>query len=251
MKGLAILFQKELREQLRTNRIIIVAGVFLLFGLTMPLMTKYLPEILEMSGVEMGPWFPLPTATQAMADYASNIAQIGTLVIILIAMGAISKERESGTAALVLSKPVDYSAFVTAKFIVLGITTVAGVILGGLACWVYTIILFPEMPTLGFLFLNMTLLLYLLLTIAITLFFSGIFRNQLVAGGLSLATIIVFSIASGLPWVGKYLPGELISWGNRLLSGETGVAWEAVAVAFALIVLSLYLAWTRLRTKEI
>jgi len=251
MKGFATLLKKELQEQLRTHRIIIVAGVFLLFGLTVPLLTKHLPDILEMSGVDIGSGFPLPTATMAMADYASNISQIGTLVIILITMGAISKERESGTAALVLSKPVDYAAFVTAKFTVLGLTTLIGTVLGGLACWGYTVWLFNDVPSWGFLFLNMTLLLYLLLAIAITLLFSSIFRNQLAAGALGLVSIIVFSIASGLPWIGKYMPGELLSWGSSLLAGELGMAWEAVAITLAFIILSLYFSWTGLRKKEL
>ncbi|MCL2149805.1 MAG: ABC transporter permease [Dehalococcoidia bacterium] len=252
MKGLAALLKKELKEQVRTNRIIIVAGVFLFFGLATPLMYRYLPELLALAGDDMGSILPPPTAMGAMAEYASTMVQFGVLVIVLVAMGAISRERESGTAALVLSKPAGYTAFVVAKFKAIGATTLIGTILGGLACWGYTYILFEEAPVWGFFCQNALLLLYLLLTIAMTLLFSSLFRRQLTAGALGLVSIIVLSIASGLPWFGKYLPGELVSWGNYLLVDEpTSAAWGAVAVTLVFIILSLYLAGTILQKKEI
>jgi ABC-2 type transport system permease protein len=253
MRGFIALLKKEIKEQLRTNRVIIVAGVFLFFGLSTPLLVKYTPELIKMAGEELGGFeMPPPTALQAMAEYTSNNMLFGILIAILIAMGAIAKERESGTAALVLSKPVGYPAFVLAKFKALSLTTLIAVALGGVACWGYTYLLFDGAPALGFLYQNILLLLYLMLAIAVTLLFSSIFKSQLAAGALGLVTIIVLSMVSALPWVGKYLPGELVSWGNHLLAGEPGgAAWGAVAVTVVLIAGSLYLAWTALRKKEI
>jgi len=252
MKGLLTLFKKELKEQLRTNRLIIVGGAFLFFGLSMPLMTKYLPDLLKMAGQDLGSILPPPTAIQAMAEYINTVLQLGILIVILVTMGAVSRERESGTAALVLSKPVGYPAFIIAKFKAIGLTALVGVLLGGLACWGYTYLLFETAPAWGFFLQNILLLLYLALVIAITLLFSGLFRNQLAAGALGLVTIVIFSIASSLPWVGEYLPGELVTWGYLLLAGEAASsAWGAVATTIALTVFSLFLAWTSLRKKEI
>ncbi len=253
MKGLLALLKKELKEQLRTNRLVIVSGVFLFFGLSTPLMIKYLPELIKMAGESgMAIEFPPPTAIQAMAEYTSTMIQFGALIAVLIAMGAVAKERESGTAALTLSKPVGYPAFITAKFEAMGVTTLVAALLGGLACFGYTYFLFEGAPVAGFLYQNLLMLLYLLLTIAITIYFSSLFKSQLAAGALGLVTVIVLTLLSGLPWVGKYLPGELVSWGNALLAGEPGgAAWWAVLVTIGLIVLSLYLAWTNLKKKEI
>ena len=252
MKGFWALLRKELKEQLRTNRIVIVAGVFLFFGLATPLMTKYLPELIKLAGEGMNIEIPPPTAVQAMAEYTSTMMQFGVLIAVLIAMGAVAKERESGTAVFVLSKPVGYPAFVSAKFKALGVTTLIAVVLGGLACWGYTYLLFNGAPALGFFYQNVLLLVYILLAVAATLFFSSLFKSQLAAGALGLVTVIVLSLVSGLPWVGKYLPGALIGWGNRLLAGQAGAgAWGAVMVTLALIILSLYLAWMVLKKKEI
>ena len=252
MRGFWALLKKEFKEQFRTSRVIIVAGVFLFFGLGTPLLIKYTPELLKMAGEGMNIELPPPTAIQAMAEYVSTMMQFGVLIAILIAMGAVAKERESGTASLVLSKPVGYPAFVVAKFKALGFTSLVAVMLGGLACWGYTYLLFNGAPALGYVYLNALLLLYLLLAIAVTLLYSSLFKSQLAAGALGLATVIVLSIVSSLPWVGKYLPGALISWGNRLLAGTPGeAAWGAVVVTIVLIIISLCLAWTALRKKEI
>jgi ABC-2 type transport system permease protein len=252
MKGFWALLKKEIKEQFRTSRVIIVAGIFLFFGLGTPLLIKYTPELLKMAGEGMTIELPPPTALQAMAEYVSTMLQFGVLIAILIAMGAIAKERESGTAALVLSKPIGYPAFVLAKFKALGFTTLLAVLLGGLACWGYTYLLFNGAPALGYFYMNLLLLLYLALAIAVTLTYSGLFKSQLAAGALGLATVIGLSVVSSLPWVGKYLPGALVSWGNRLLAGTPGEsAWGAVVVTVGLIIISLYLAWTVLRKKEI
>jgi len=253
MRGFMALLKKELTEQVRTNRIVITAGVFLFFGLATPLMIKYLPELIEMAGeTGMEIEIPPPTPAQAMGEYVGTMMQFGVLAAILIAMGAIARERESGTAALVLSKPVGYPAFVLAKFKALGVTTLIAVLLGGLACWGYTHLLFDGAPGLGFLYANAILLLYLLLAVAITLMYSSFFKSQLAAGALGLVTVIGLSVVSSLPWVGKYLPGALVGWGNQLLAGAPGgEAWGALAVTMVLIVLSLFLAWTALKRKEI
>ena len=251
MNGFKALLKKELKEQLRTNRIIIVAVVFLFFGIAAPPLTKFLPELVKMAG-DIVFDIPPPTAVQALIEYAATMSQFGVLVIVLVAMGAISKERESGTAAIVLSKPVGYPAFVVAKFVVLSVTTTIGVILGALACCGYTLLLFDNAPALGFLAQNILLLLYLLLAIAITLLFSSMFRSQLAAGALGLVTVVVLTILSSLPWVGKYLPGELLNWGIRLVDdGPDKAAWWAVVVTCILIAAIVYLTWTILRKKEL
>jgi ABC-2 type transport system permease protein len=253
MRGLVALLKKELKEQLRTNRLVIVSGVFLFFGLSTPLMVKYLPELIKLAGESgMSIEIPPPTAVQAMAEYTSTMIQFGALIAVLIAMGAVAKERESGTAALTLSKPVGYPAFITAKFKAMGVTTLVAALLGGLACWGYTYALFDGAPVLGFIYQNLLMLLYLMLTVAVTIMYSCVFKSQLAAGALGLVTVITLTLTSSLPWVGKFLPGELVGWGNNLLAGVSGQSgWWAVLVTIALIILSLYLGWTALRKKEI
>ena len=50
MSGFGVLLKKELREHLKTYRLLIVVAVFLFFGLGTPLMFHYLPSLMESTG---------------------------------------------------------------------------------------------------------------------------------------------------------------------------------------------------------
>jgi ABC-2 type transport system permease protein len=180
------------------------------------------------------------------------MSQFGVLMAVLLAMGAIAKEVETGTAAMVLSKPVGRLAFILAKLKAEGFTFLVALILGGLACWGYTVLLFGDANALGFLYQNLLLGLFFTLCLGVTLFFSSLMKSQLAAGGLALAFIIFLSAISGLPWVGRYLPGALINWGNRLVLKTPGASeWGAVVMAALLVGLSIYFTWLSLRKKEL
>jgi ABC-2 type transport system permease protein len=254
MKGFLVLLHKEIREQFKTNKVLIVAAVFLFFGLSEPILTKYLPEIIKAAPSTGGIiiQMPPPTSSDALVGYTSNMAQFGVLIAILVAMGAVAKEIETGTAAMVLSKPVGRMAFILAKLSAEGITFVMAMLLGGLACWGYTLVLFGDAHAVAFLYQNLLLALFFALVLGVTLLFSSLMKNQLSAGGLSMALVIFLAAISGLPWVGPYLPGALINWGNRLVMGLPGASnWGAAAMALGLSALAVYLAWAVLRKKEI
>ena len=102
MKGLTPLLKKELKEQLRTYKLLIVGGIFIVFGITTPLMLKFLPEILKIAGEQMVLDIPPPTAAQSLAEYAGTIGQVGVLVAVLIAMGCIANELRRGTVVMTL-----------------------------------------------------------------------------------------------------------------------------------------------------
>jgi ABC-2 type transport system permease protein len=75
---------------------------------------------------------PTPTAAQSLASYAGDIGQIGALVAVLIAMGCIANELKSGTAIMILSKPVSRSAFVNAKLLAMNLTFLVSMTLASL-----------------------------------------------------------------------------------------------------------------------
>ena len=71
-----VLFRKEIREYIKTYKLLIVAAVFLVFGLSTPLLLKFLPEILKMSGEQIP--IPLPdfVAADALKSYIDNLGQV-------------------------------------------------------------------------------------------------------------------------------------------------------------------------------
>ena len=252
MNGFGTLLSKEILEQWRTYKFVIVAGIFLFFGLSTPLLIKFLPEIIKMAGTgDMVIDIPTPTAVQALGEYSSTMAQFGVLAAVLVAMGAVAREVETGTAVMVLSKPVGRTAYILAKFAAGSLNFAVALLIGGVACWGYTRVLFADAPLAGFIGQTVLLGFFLTMCLAVTIFFSTLFRNQLAAGGLALVVIISQAALTSLPWVGKYLPGQIINWGNGLLAGTSGADWGALAVTIGLSVISLYLAWFVLDRKEL
>ncbi len=63
--------RKELMEQWRTSRLIILAVVLLVFGLTSPLLAKYMPELLKLipGADQFAALVPKPTIVDAVAQY--------------------------------------------------------------------------------------------------------------------------------------------------------------------------------------
>ncbi|MGA7728532.1 MAG: ABC transporter permease subunit, partial [Dehalococcoidales bacterium] len=139
MKGFAPLFRKEMREQFKLYRLVIVCAIFLFFALSAPLTLKYLPDILKMAGEQnMIIQLPTPTAFMALSEFAGNIGQIGALIAVLMAMGGIANELKSGTAVMTLSKPVSRSAFVISKLLAVSITFLISMTAASLVCLGYT-----------------------------------------------------------------------------------------------------------------
>jgi len=251
MSGLGALIKKELKEQLKTYRFLVIAIVLLIFGLMTPLLLKYLPEILKIAGEDIIIDIPPATAVQALTEYADTIAQMGVLIVVLVTMGAISREIDKGTAAMVLSKPVSRAAFILAKLFTLSTSFVVALVLASIACYVYTVILLGEADITAFISLNGLLILFFIVAISVTLLLSSVFKSQLAAGGLALVFFVGQAVIANIPKIGEYMPSGLISWGTGLLTGDTASAWGAVRMSLAIIIACLYLTWLRMRNKEL
>jgi len=251
VKGFLPLLKKEATEQLRTYKLVIVGGVFLFFGITTPLLLKYMPEILKLAGEEFSIEIPPPTAIQSLAEYAGTIGQVGLLVAVLMAMGAISNEMKSGTAIMTLSKPVSRAAFVGAKFTAMSLTFILSLAAASTVAFAYTVWLIEGADIAGYIGLNLLLALFLVFCLAVTLLCSSFFRSSLAAGGVAIALLISQAAVSAIPVIGDWVPGKLLGWGTNLLAGKPDAFWGALAVTLALIAGCLYLAQKILRSKDL
>jgi ABC-2 type transport system permease protein len=248
-----VALRKELLEQWRSYRLLIVVVVWLLFGFTSPLFAKYTPEIIKLAmpnGDEIANLVPTPTAATAVEQYLKNIGQIGVLLALFMAMGAVAGEKDKGTAALMLVKPMPRGVFVMAKFVALGATFAAGFTLASGACYYYTMLLFEALDVPSWLAANGLTLLFVLVFVALTLFCSTLSSSQVVAGGLAFGLWMLLIVTGGLPRVGEVLPGQLTVWAGELMDGG-GASWPALWVSVGLIVVALVGAWAVLERQEL
>jgi ABC-2 type transport system permease protein len=251
--SLFVAFRKEWMEYLRTYRLLVVAVVLVFFGLTSPLLAKFTPEIISLipGGTDISILIPIPTVWDAVAQYVKNMTQFGIILALLLTMGAVAQEKDKGTAAMILVKPMPRGAFLDAKFLAMAAMFAICLIAAGLACYYYTLLLFEAMDILRWLVLNAMLFLYIMVYVALTLFCSTLTKSQAVAGGVALGLMVFLGLIGAIPGLGKYLPGELITWGTRLMQGDTSTSWTAFGVSLGIIVISLLAAWLIFKKQEL
>ncbi|MBA3073876.1 MAG: ABC transporter permease subunit [Anaerolineae bacterium] len=246
-------FNKEFLEQRRTRKFLIALVVLVLFGMTSPLMAKMTPQIMTMvpGGEAFVGLIPEPTINDAVAQYIKNITQFGILLALVFSMGSMTVEKDKGTAAMILSKPMPRGSFLLAKFASLALTFIIAVVIAGVAAYYYTYFLFGQMNLLNWLTLNGLIVLYILVYIAITLLYSTLTRTQYVAIGLSFGTLIFLGILGSLPGFGINLPDALISNASLLMSGYPVTNWTGLWVSLGIIVVSITTAWLVFRKQEL
>ena len=256
MTGGLVLLRKELLESWRTLRLPIVTGLFLLVGLSSPLLAKFLPEIIKAATGDQLPSIPIPTpvAADAATQLWKNVAQFGAIAAIVLAMGSVAAEKERGTAAFVLSKTVSRGAFLAAKVASIGAVLAIGVVLATAVAWFYTAVLFEPLPVAGWVGFAVLAWLGLAVWGAITFAGSVVTGSTAAAAGIGFVGLLVLSIASAIPTIGNYLPGGLAGPAIGMAAGtevSTSDVATAVAGTLVLIVLAIVVAAWSFRNQEI
>jgi ABC-2 type transport system permease protein len=253
LTGLVTLLRKELVEQWRTARLPVVATVFLLVGLSSPLLARFTPEILKaVGGDQFQIVLPTPTAADAYDQLAKNLGQFGALIAILLAMGSVATEKERGTAALILTKPASRAAFLIAKIVAIAATLGVSTAIAAVGAWFYTFVLFEPLPVAGFVAATILQWLALMSYATITFVGSTLTRSALAAAGLGVAALIVLGVASIVPAIGRYLPSGLGPPARGLALGQAHVDVIGPTVASAVMIVGLVtVAWLAFRRQEL
>ena len=253
MIGLGAMLRKELLEQWRTRRMLVVAIVFTGFGIGSPLLARYTPELVKaLAGDQFQIVLPPPTAADAVSQFLKNLGQAGVLTAILLAMGSVAVEKERGTAALLLTKPVSRGAFLLAKLLAIATTLLVGLLLAAIGGYAYTAILFEALPPLGWGAMAGLLLLALIAYASLTFLGSTLARSSLAAAAIGIGAMVVLLILSALPSIGPFTPGGLDAPGAALAVGkDPGALIGPVLVNLAGVGAVFGLAWLAFRRQEL
>lgn len=250
---MSVALRKELLEIVRSHRLTILGAVLLLFGFLSPALARFTPELVRLvpGGEALAALIPEPSMADAVGQYVKNTTQFGTILALLLAMGMVAQEKDKGTAALVLVKPLSRSGFLMAKFAALTVAFAVSVAAAGAGAYLYTAILF-EPPAPGrWIALNGFLLLFLLVYAAWTLLCSTLARSTLIAGALAFGAVVLLGGLGAIPRIGDYLPARLPSCGATLAAGGSCSWGPAAAVCGGSIALALGLACLALERQEL
>ncbi len=242
MIGFAAFFRKELTEQRRTFKLLIMLAAFTLFGMMSPLLAKITPDIIASMGMDgITITVPEPTYLDAYAQLFKNVTQMGIIVLLLVFAGSMSQELSRGTLVNVLAKGLPRTAVVTAKFASsLALWTVSLALCAAIH-YGYTLYLFGSHPTQHLAFSLLCLWLFGALLLA-----AMIFTGTLLKGGYGglLATAVILGILlllSMLPGSSSWNPVTLASVSTALLEGSLkaadvmGAFWVSAGATVACI----------------
>lgn len=244
MNAFIVFLRKEWLEQLRSYRLLILAAVFILFGILGPATARFTPELLEMLGNGIEIVLPPVTIVDSYVQFFKNMNSIQIIVLLLMFSGMVADEKTKGSASLILTKNLSRANFLLAKYAGAVCLWTVVYLAGALTFLFYTFFLFPGESVDRVLVSLGAYWVFGLVILAITLFASAVMP------GHGLATLVAFAgwgllLLSMLPdKIAKVSPAVLGSSNLLLITGaadSSNLIWPLV-VALALIGILLSLA---------
>lgn len=245
------MFLKEWRENVRNFKILWIPLVFILFGISEPLIYYYLPQILNTVGnMPSDMMFQLPeyTPEQIIMSTIGQYQFIGLLIVAFGFAGIIAGERKNGTATMLYVRPISYFGYVFSKAAIMSILIIGSACIGLLANVYYTYILYGAVDTAVFIGFLGTYSFWLLFAISVVICSSAAFSTG-VASVISIFILIVVQLVDSL--LGTYWtisPWKLPMYAGQILNGnldKTPFYWSLTVtlVLIGLLVIgAVYLA---------
>jgi ABC-2 type transport system permease protein len=253
MSGYRDLLEDEVLAAWRGHRVLLVGALFVAIGIAAPVLTRYLPELSRTFGgpdVEIG---VLETGPADVVDFLARIqGQVGAIVAIVLAMGSIAGERERGTLAATLARPVAPAALVFAKAVSVAMTLALATALAVLAAWLYSALVFGAQGFLPWIQAAILLWLWMVVVACVTVLGSALAPSAVGAAGIGVAGLAGLWLVGDIPELNLRLPTGLIEVARAAALEETSPDLDpgtTLAVSLVVIAVALALAWTRMRRE--
>ena len=239
MRTLFAFTKKEMLEQLRTSKLVILGIVFLLFGVMNPAVAKLTPWLMEMLADTMeGSGLIITevkvTALDSWVQFFKNVP-MALIIFILLEGGIFTNEYRTGTLTLSLSKGLSRRTVVVSKTVVLMLLWSVGYWLCFGVTYAYNAYFWDNAIAQNLGFSALVWWIFGLWTLALAVLFSVLSASVsgvlLGTGGIAFGSYLL----SILPKVSDYLPTRLTD-GNSLLYGK--LLPEDYAAALVLVLVS-------------
>ena len=245
MKTLTAFMKKEILEHLRSGRLVILGLLFLLLGVMNPAVAKLTPWLFEVMADDlaqsgMSVTVVTVTAMDSWVQFFKNIP-IGLIAFVLLESGIFTKEYQSGTLVLSLTKGLPRWQVVAAKAAMLlllwtiGYWAVFGVTYG------YTAWYWDNSIAQNLLFSATCWWLFGLWVNALLTLFSVIARSNIVSMAGTGGAVLAACLLGMLPKLSEYSPAALTG-GNALIYGAAEPASFVTAIIITALTGILFLA---------
>lgn len=239
MKSMIAFMKKEFLEQIRTSKFIILGILFVLFGVLNPAMAKLTPALMEMLKETMSQSGLIVTEVEvtAMTSYEQFYKNIPMVFIIFVIMQSniFTKEYQSNTLILALTKGLERYKVVTVKTIVLVSLWTIYYAVYFLITYGYNEYFWDNSIANNLFFSVFIWWVFGIWVILLMVLFSSICNTN--TGVISLTGCVVFAsyLLSMIPKIKEYLPTTLMD-GYSLTKGVTAVEDYIVSIIVAVII---------------
>ncbi|MFI2129487.1 ABC transporter permease [Lysinibacillus fusiformis] len=245
------LSKKEVTQMTKEFKIVWLPIVFILLGLTQPIMMYYMPVILQsMGGVEgimIDPTLAKPEGSEVLATtLSSQFDQLGIIILAVATMSIIQGEKANGMMAFILTRPVSISSYLNSKIIVHYLVAVLCIALGYGMSYGYTSFLFTAVPVSHALLALLFYCVWLLFVITFVAMMSTFFNSSAFIALASIVVLFICRFIAGLhPLLDVVNPASNSLHATTILMSGNMKAWYGFHSAVTMLLVIWMIAIMR------
>lgn len=244
----------EALRLVRTHRLAGLMVLFAFFGTTGPLTSYYMFDIIG----ALAPEVPLPADLPAPAPadgvngYVANAADLGFLVVAIIAAMTLSLDARPSLALFYRTRLRSGAALVLPRYTVLTAGALLAYTAGTALAWYQTAVLMGAPPAremlVGLAFTGV----YLLFVVAVAAVVASLVRGTVAAVSLTAVAVLLPGGVAALPGAAQWLPAGLARAPHALLlDAQAGDYARSLAVSLAATAVLLAVAVWRMGRREL
>lgn len=250
MKTFKAYIKKEIIECVRQYKyLILFIGIFI-FSFTDPIMLKLLPKILKsQTQYNLSSIMSEATVKMAVQNYIKDLYQICIMFVVFTISSSLSDEVSKKKLVFPFSKGASPEGIVAGKFLNYAVSVAIFIFAGLMVNYYYSNILFYKGKVDFSITLtsSMTIALYFIFNIAFAMM-AGLFIKQSIVSGICVLAFGYISAAfSGVNYILKYLPYNLILCSSNMK--YKGLTFTIAATCIYIIIL-LFISIYKLRRVE-
>lgn len=203
MNNLIVLIKKEFVQMVRDFKVIWLPIVFIFLGATQPIVTHYLPSILEAlgggQGITIDPSMTAQKGGEVLAStLGSQFDQLGLMILAISMMGIIQTDKANDMLAFILTRPVSVTSYIGGKIISNYLVAAFSVTSGYFTSYLYVNYLFTAVPFSHMITGLVFYLVWVLFIVSFITMISTIFHSQGIIALISIIFLIGCRIIVGL-----------------------------------------------------
>ena len=238
MRAFLAFMKKEWMEQIRSSRLVVLTILFVLFGIMNPVVAKLTPWLFEVMAESMEESGMVITMVEvdAMSSWVQFFKNVpmALIIFVLLESSIFTKEYESGTLVLALTKGLHRYKVIFSKTVVLVTMWTVGYWVHFGITYVYNDYFWDNSIAKNLLFSVTCWWIFGLWVILLMVLFSTFANTNTMVLATTGAIVVVSYLIGLLPKLSKYMPTLLMD-GNSLIYGAKTIEDYEIALTITIV----------------